>query len=381
MPASGAIGLLLAVSAVGAAIAALLVAATAGHQLASGILARSRARADQEARPYILRAVASRQLPPETLQARGRRGRAVDRVACRYLAQVRGEAHSLLAGLLEQRGTVARAVRAGHSRRAQTRARAAELLGTIASPATVECLEQLAGHDPNNRVRIVAVRALGETGTPGAAGTLLHALGRSNPSTVPPGIIESALLSLGAAALPTLREAAATGTPARRAAAVDLLGLLKDLPSWETVAAHLHSADVGIRLSAVRALGQLGVRRATGALVACLADDPEPGVQTAAAWALGRIRDPAAVPALRRCLAKPGYLLPHSAAEALGRLGRPGRRALTETVATGGMPAMHAREVLSRGPQAPDIRPPASMPPVLSRPRYFHTRALPGRPA
>ena len=367
---------LLIVIAAGAACAVVLIAATVARQLVRNRIDRYRAHQDQAVRPEILGVVASRQVPDSAVRARGRQGRAVERVTYQYLSQIRGEIHSLLVELLARRGTVARALRDAYAWRVHNRTRAAELLGIIASPQAEECLADLAKHDPSQRVRVVAIRALGESGTTSAATALLDALGPANPTLVPEGVVGSALLSLGTAALPVLRAEAATGTPVRRATAVDLLGLLKDLPAWQTVARNLHDPQPRVRLSAVRALGQLGLRQGVEPLIGILDGDEEPGIRAAAAWALGRIRDARAVPVLSGCQDDPDYQIAHNAAQALTWLREPGGQALGAAASGDGAAAMHAREALAAGPQPPGLRPPASLPPVLSRPEYLRGRGL-----
>jgi HEAT repeat protein len=63
----------------------------------------------------------------------------------------------------------------------------------------------------------------------------------------------------------------------------------------------LADADREVRKTAAWALGQLEVKPAPAALVKAIGD-ADPDVRLTAAWALGQIEDPAAVPALTRAL-------------------------------------------------------------------------------
>jgi HEAT repeats len=355
----------------GAVLAVVLLGVTAARQVLRDVSEHRRERFNARVRPRLLRAVKSHRIPPDVIHARGQSGRAVDRVTYKYLAQVRGDAHDLLAEVLSRRGNAARTVRAASRWRGHSRSRAAERLGLIASPDAVWRLEQLLRDDRSLRVRIVAAQALGEVGTPGAAASLLRSLDGPESGGVPEGIVASALLALGTSAIPALRHAArAPQNVTRQAMAVDLVGLLKDLSSWESVAGAVRSPDPQVRLSAVRALGQLGMRQATDILISCLASGEEPGVRSAAAWGLGRIRDPKSAMALKGCLGDTEYAVAHNAAQALAALGVSGGQVLTQMAAGDGTAATHALEALARGVPPPGLRPPVTQPPVLGRSQY-----------
>jgi HEAT repeat protein len=365
------LGLIVAGGAIGAA--SLLLVAT--RQALRDLTRRRRDRLDSAVRPLILRAVKSRRIPLDVVQARGRRGRSADRVTYRYLAQVRGGAHDLLAEILERRGTAAHGIRQTSKRRVHVRARAAEHLGRIASPAAQVRLQQLLRDDPSLRVRIVAARALGEVEMPGAAAALLQAVDENGTKAVQEGVIASSLLALGMTAAPALRHAAqAPGSPFRQAMAIDLLGLLKDLAAWQIVADNVCSADPQVRLSAVGALGELGLRKAAQTLLGCLTEGSEPSIRSAAAWALGRIRDPGSVAALTECLGDPDYRVAHNAALALAAHGETGEQVLTQMATSDGSSAAHAREALAHGARPAGPRAPAAQPPALDRPGYPRVR-------
>jgi HEAT repeat protein len=370
---------LLGLLAAGGAIGVALLLLVATRQALRDLTRRRQDRLDSTVRPLILRAVKSHRIPLDVVQARGRRGRSADRVTYRYLAQVRGGAHDLLAEILERRGTAAHTIRRTSKRRAHVRACAAGLLGRIASPAAQVRLEQLLRDDPSVRVRIVAARALGEVEMPGAATALLQAVDEDGTNAVPEGVIASSLLAQGMTAAPALRQAAQDpGRPFRQAMAMDLLGLLKDLAAWQIVADNTCSADPQVRLSAVGALGELGLRKAAHTLLACLTEGNETGVRSAAAWALGRIRDPASVAALARCLGDPDHRVAHNAALALAAHGKAGEHVLTQMATGDGPTAAHAREALAHGARPTGPRAPAAQPPALDRPGYPRVRP-PGR--
>lgn len=346
MPSVVSIPFLLAVIVIGAAVSAFLLLLTIGVRIGRYLLRRRRSRVEEQVRPLVLEAVIGEGVPEEAVAARGRRGRAVERVAFSYLAQVRGEGHDLLADLLERRGVLARVMSRSAWPSRQRRARAASQLGLIATADAERQLEHLAAGDPSLEVRIVAARGLGKTSEAAAADTLLSLL---PDAVVPEGIVASALLELGQEAAPALRHAlqAGPGHGPERAMAADVLGLLDEMTACPELIFCLEDPEPGVRESAIQALGRLGMPQATKAVSGCLVPGEDPGVRAAAALALGRIGDRDAVPALTAALADPHYWVAHNAAGALARLGPVGREALAGAAAAGAPGAQHAREALS----------------------------------
>ena len=85
-------GFLLDVSAAGAALAGSLLLGTIAARILRAVLSGRRARAEQAIRPMVLAVVSGGEAPAALISARGVRGRAAERIAFAYLAQVRGEA-------------------------------------------------------------------------------------------------------------------------------------------------------------------------------------------------------------------------------------------------------------------------------------------------
>ena len=261
---------------VGSLLSAGLLLVTAGARVFRSLLGAGRARAEAHVRPMVLAVVSGEEPPGDLIAARGARGRAAERLTFAYLAQVRGDAAACLVEGLRQRSAIQRVLRSAHSDSAHRRARAAERLGLIASPAAEARLTELITADNDRGVRIVATRALGKTASAAAARALLHSLSR--PAPVPEGIVASALLELGPEAVPALR-AELEGGRRQRAMAATVLGLLDELPAWPDLVANVAGGDFEVRASAVRALGRLGLPQATGAVTACL--DPGGGAGVA----------------------------------------------------------------------------------------------------
>jgi HEAT repeat protein len=348
-------GFLLDVSGAGAALAVSLLLGTVASRVLRALLRGRRARAEQLVRPMVLAVVSGGEVPAALISARGGPGRAAERITFAYLAQVRGEAAVFLADVLSRRGAMARLLRRTRSPRAHRRARAAERLGLIASPEAERRLAELVTGDHSPEVRIVATRALGRTGSAAAARTLLHSLSR--PAPVPEGIVASALLDLGPEAVPGLRAELAGGRR-QRAMAANVLGLLDELPAWEGLVENVGSGSVEVRISAVRALGRLGLPQAIGPVTACLHAGEDPALRAAAAYALGRIGDPRSTAPLAACLEDPHYWVAHNAAMALAEISGAGVTALSLAAAGLGSAAAHAREALARRALTRGERPP-----------------------
>jgi HEAT repeat protein len=357
MPSFVTVPFLLTVIVIGSAVALTLLLVTVLVRISRYLIGRHKAQVESGIRGPILRAIAGEGVHADLITARGSRGRAVERLAFGYLARVRGDGHDLLADLLERRGVVSRVIRRSSWPGHTTRAVEANRLGLIATPEAERRLERMAAEDRSVRVRIVAARGLGKTSTPHAAETLLSMLGQAD--LVPPGIVASALLELGPEAVPALRrtvrsgygedtgDAAASGDGQSRAMAADLLGLLDVMPAWEDLVACLHGPDTAVRVSAVRALGRLGVPQACDAISKCLVPDEDAAVRAEAAQALARIGHPSSVGPLVTCLGATDYWVAHNAAAALAALGSPGRQALARAAAVNAAGAAHAREALA----------------------------------
>ena len=148
--------------------------------------------------------------------------------------------------------------------------------------------------------------------------------------------------------LPALREALRWATPGEQVLAAEQLGLLGD----GTATGALESAvadqerPLVVRRAAATALGRIGWTRSSHPLSQVLAHSVDPQLRCAAAEALGRIGDPAALPALTAGLVSPAAEVRRTCAGALSRLGAEGREWLSVLAAGGGVAAEAAREAL-----------------------------------
>jgi len=200
-------------------------------------------------------------------------------------------------------------------RTAWRRATAAYRLGDMACPeATRAVLPLLEDRDAD--VRAAAARSLGRLGAAEAAEPLVRALGEQ---TVPRALAFRAVLDLGPAALPSLRNLARAEDPERRAAAVELLGWLGGAADDAILIAAVGDPSAEVRAKAAAALGRLASADGAEALTEAL-DDRIYFVRLHAARALGQVGEQAAVPRLLRQAREDRFEAARAAAQAVARV-------------------------------------------------------------
>jgi HEAT repeat protein len=272
-----------------------------------------RTRGQSELRPAVL-AFLDSGAPLPTTSGPAEQELLVDALAS-YASKLRGSPRARVAAYLEATGAVAHEVGALHDRKGWRRATAAYRLGDMASSDAVEPL-LVALDDEDRDVRAAAARSLGRLQGARAVEPLLAALvGRR----IPQAIVRWALLQIGEAALPRLREIAERGQPEERAGAVQMIGLLGDATDAAVAQARLRDTSAAVREQAALALGRLGRSADVAELLRAL-DDRVPSVRTAAAESLGRLRDERAIQALRDHARRDRFEPARAAAYALARL-------------------------------------------------------------
>ncbi|TXR56423.1 HEAT repeat domain-containing protein [Quadrisphaera setariae] len=267
--------------------------------------------------------------------------RTVEPAVLAVLGKVRGDGQRLLVELLAVRGVVTRERERLRSASAVRRAAAAELLGAAAyAPAVTELADLL--HDRDAEVRLVAARALGRAGAPGAVGVLdddataraaralLGALAGERPAA-PPDVVARSLLLLGAPAAEALRAALADPAARVRLTAAEVLGRLgASAASRDLEDLVLRDPSDEVRARAATALGRIGAPSAVSALRAATSPSSAAAVRRAAVVALGEVGDPAALRCLWTLLGDDDDHLADAAAAALLALGAPGVRVLAQ---------------------------------------------------
>jgi HEAT repeat protein len=233
----------------------------------------------------------------------------------RYGGRVRGDARERIAAFFEGSGTVDEQLKLLGQRRDWVRADAASALGDMGSArAVAPLLEALA--DPSRDVRSAAAYSLGRLRALDAVEPLLAAV---QERRIPRAVVCSALLEIGAEAVPRLLGVVADPEPVERATAVELVGLLGDAADGRRLVESLIDTSAEVRANAARALGRLGAEEAAAAVRQLLADRI-PFVRVAAAEALGLLRDDEAVEGLLAQARRDSFDPARAAAEALGRI-------------------------------------------------------------
>jgi HEAT repeat protein len=193
----------------------------------------------------------------------------------------------------------------------RARAQAIDNLWESEEPQLARTFVQALREDPADQVRAAAGLALGSfvllAETQGLDPELQRQIEQALLESVRQDPMEAVRLaglqSLGYSTLeevPGLIEAAfSTGSPRAQLAALRAMARSAD-PRWGSqVMATLHSADRELRLEAVRAAGELGLRQAVEELVDLL-EDVDDRVRAAAIWSLSQAGGAAAARALTR---------------------------------------------------------------------------------
>ncbi|HZI96469.1 MAG TPA: HEAT repeat domain-containing protein [Actinomycetales bacterium] len=324
---------------------ALVTAAQRAHRQRGE---RLRALAAEPVRPTLIRLVAGEESDvPGAVEALAgldsRTWAAVEPSLEGLLLKVKGDAHAAVVAVLEQRGSLARALARTRSRSAVARAHGAEVLGAAGRQAAVEDLLRLLADD-DAEVRRVAARALGRIRSTAAAAPLLEAVSSRRP--VPPRIIASAVMRIGVGAHPALVATLRDGDTLQRAIAAEIAGLAGATAAVEALMdALLHDPQVEVRVRSARALGRIGMPWATGHLIAATGSGQPLPLRIVASRALGDIGSSDAVPRLSELAADAHHRVASNAAASLLRCGAAGIEALEGVAAAPG--GEHAREALA----------------------------------
>jgi len=244
------------------------------------------------------------------------------------VAQLKGQDRCNMTTAFEEIGYVKNEMSALLSRRWWRRLEAAINLGTMQSQMAVAALIN-AVRDPVEDVRLAAVRALGQLNEPRGLRLLLRIIEEGDRWTG--SRIVEALISVGpeitSEIIPRLE---ATTNINARLLYVQICGLLQITEALGPLFLLLRDHDKETRISAAKALGQIGDVSAVESLIISL-DDESWGARAQAAKALGALGDKQAVGKLKRALSDKNWWVRHNAADALYRLGEEGIEALRET--------------------------------------------------
>jgi len=295
---------------------------------------------------------------PEALARLRRALRPLDRLVLRTMLlrlalDLRGDESSTIADLHRAFGLVDAELRGLGSWRARRRAAAAANLATLRMPGIQHQLVH-ALDDPDRRVRVALIRAIGEVGDRQALVALVGRLGERSPMVARQ--VEQVLVERGREVVPEVVAYAETGPNLRgRRAAVEVLGLLRAPLAADLLLDLVRDADRELRIRAVKAAAAIGDPRFLGVFHELLADPSWP-VRCQAAKGLGTLGSPTSVPLLRAALGDEHWWVRFYAAVALAELGEPGHAALHAAVADP-EPTVRdmARYLVERGPLLPAL--------------------------
>jgi HEAT repeat protein len=302
-------------------IAVLGLTALSGLFLVALVLRRSslareerhRAGLEERVRPLALALVDGEDvdLPPLATEERAMLAEAIGRLS----RNLTGEARARIGAYFGGTSAYAVELEALRDRRAWRRATAAYRLGDMACPEGAAAVLPLL-EDRDVDVRAAAARSLGRLGAADAAEPLVRSLVEG---TVPRALAFRAVLDLGPAGLPALRELARADDPEERAAAVELLGWLGDAADDAIVIEAVGDPSAEVRAKAAAALGRLASEDGADALTRAL-DDRIYFVRLHAARALGQVGEQAAVPRLLRQAREDRFEAARAAAQAVARV-------------------------------------------------------------
>ena len=250
----------------------------------------------------------------DTLSLRGEEV-ALARVLARMSRLVKGDARRRIGEHFAGTAAYADERRALGSRRAWRRAAAAFALGDMAVDAAAPDLLR-AIDDPNRDVRSAAARSLGRLRVADAVEPLVRGLA---DGSLPQLVAGSALLAIGADAVPELRQLAVHDDSDVRAVAIELVGLLGSAADADVLEVGLGDPDPRVRARAAGGIGRVGAQSAAAAAAGALVD-PSPSVRAAAAQALGAVGERAMLAELVEMAQGDEFEPARAAAYAAGRL-------------------------------------------------------------
>jgi HEAT repeat protein len=193
-------------------------------------------------------------------------------------------------GQIEHRGSVGPLRRALAGETVTVRMSAAWALGEIEDPAAAGDLEELVVRDGDRRVRLTAIRALGEIEARRSLDVLVRVLDGRDPELSTAAVEAIGNLDALDQAPPALVRAAESTHVPLRTAAIHVLVQIDDPALAPALLTHITDADPDIRVHVIEALGELKAQGAVAAIRRAL-NDPVPEVRRAAIEALAEISE------------------------------------------------------------------------------------------
>ncbi|MFC2003844.1 HEAT repeat domain-containing protein [Chloroflexota bacterium] len=242
--------------------------------------------------------------------------------------ELKGEERTTMTAVFERLDYVTEEINNLSSSRWWRRRDAAIKLGIMqsekASPTLIQAIA-----DPNEEVRLAAVRALGQMRDLESITTLLNILEKRADWTS--GRILEILIGLGdLIKKPVLPWLTSTTNPRVKLLLVQLCGLMRWSEVIPLLIPLLEDRNTEIRVSAAQAIGNIGGDITTAEHLVSMLIDENWEVRAQAAETLGLLQDVRILNQLKQCLSDENWQVRYNAAKAVFQLGKPGETELDE---------------------------------------------------
>ncbi len=253
--------------------------------------------------------------------------RLIEEMLLQQADELKGEERAAMTATFERLGYVAEELKCLSYSRWWRRRDATIKLGIMLSEKALPALIQSVG-DPNEEVQLAAVRALGQMKNPQSITTLLKVMEQRVDWTS--GRILEVLIGLGdLIKLPVLTWLTSVTDSRVTLLLVQLCGLMRWSEAVPLLIPLLENYDAEIRVSAARAIGNIGDATTAEHLISMLIDENWE-VRAQAAESLGLLQDMGALNPLTQCLRDEIWWVRYNSAKALYQLGNQGEMELSK---------------------------------------------------
>ncbi len=263
------------------------------------------------------------------------------------LTKVKGRAKDILVSFLYSRGAIDQAIERTRKFGCLGRCKAAAFLGNVGIPEAREPLESML-RDRRQDVRTLAIRCLGQLGSPESVNALLSAVD-DHRRPVPFGAVLVALMRIGARGKGSVKAGLESGGTRRRAVAAELLGIEGSIEDTTVLISLLENdPSMEVKLRSARALGRIGSPKAIHPLGECLESHQPTALRIVTCGALAAIGDRDTVQEIINLLDDEDYQVARAAAKAASQMGPAGIEHLNLVAASNSRGAAFAKEALAR---------------------------------
>lgn len=270
-----------------------------------------------------------------------------DEISEAMLTKVKGRAKDILVSFLYSRGTIDQAIARTRKFGCLGRCKAAVFLGNVGIPEAREPLESML-RDRRRDVRTIAVRCLGQLGSPESVPALLSAVD-DHRYPVPFGAVLVALMRIGSSGKESVKAGLKSGGRRRRAVAAEILGMEGSTEDTTDLIYLLENdPSLEVKIRSARALGRIGSPKAINSLSKCLETDQPTALRIVTCGALSAIGGRDTVPEIISLLNDGDYQVARAAANAASQMGPIGIKQLNLAANSDSRGASFAKESLAR---------------------------------